>query len=429
MQEETLRNLGNNLKDVSSVFETLDELRKTTPAMAIAVPVRDFTFTQAMSVGSKGFSQKCFKDKPLVMSLYHYQSLEKDRTGLVCLVPYSEVFSNVYKPYYGQNLDGKTLVVWRSGGIGDLLFIQPNIRYLKQKYPTCKIIFCTSVAYLDMIKEWNIIDRVETFPLDLEVFKSADYHLTFEGVIERNNDAKRINAYRLFNKWVGLEGQIPDSDLKPILNLSNKDIEKTILEFLSKRNINKKDYIVVQLRASSPVRTPSSRVWKELLIRLLNDNHKIVFTDAYERQSDVSKLIDFIFTHNQKKRTFNFAPFSKNINYSIFLAKYAKLVIAPDSSMVHIAAGVNTPVFGIYGPFLGRLRMETYPNSDWIEPENSMICHYGGNSCFLHGHKPCPVAKQLATNLYVDYGPSPCFEMLNFSDAFKKIRHLLNRNK
>jgi len=428
LDEATIRNLGNNSLNISSIFETLEDLRKTTPAMAIAIPTRNFSFTQASTIGERPYIQSCIKDKPMVMSIFHYQSLEKDRTGMVCLTPSQETFIHVYRPYNGQSLDNKTLVVWRSGGIGDLLFIQPGLRHLKNKYPTCKIVFATSIMYMDMVKKWGFIDKVETFPMDLDIFKNTDYHLTFEGVIERCNEAKKLNAYKLFSKWMGIT-DITDDELIPVLDVQDKDIAKTVSEFLERRNINKKEYIVIQLRASSPIRTPSSRVWKEILGRLVFDNYKLVFTDIPDRQLEVSKVIDFIFTSNQKKRIYNFAPVSKNINYSILLAKYAKLVIAPDSSMIHIAAGVGTPVFGIYGPFAAELRMETYKNTDWIQPERSIICPYGGSQCFLHGHRPCPVAKSLGTNLYTDFGPSPCFELLDFNLAFKKIRELLKIKK
>jgi len=426
LTEATVRNLGNNLKDITGVFQTLEELRKTIPAMAIAVPARNFTFSQNTGRGEKLHLQNCIKDKPIVLSLFHYQVLERDRTGSTCLIPYPQPFPTIYKPYCGQDLTDKTLVVWRSGGIGDLLFSQPGLRHLKSKYPTCKIIFATSLMYIDMIKKWKFIDRVETFPMDLDVFKSADYHLTFEGVIERCEEAKKLNAYKLFTKWMGIT-DLPETELVPVLKMEDKDIENSVMDFLNKRQIHKNDYIVVQVRASSPIRTPSSKVWHEILLRLLNDNHKLVFTDMLDRQNDLNKLIDFMFTENQKKRVFNFSPISKNINYSILLAKHAKLVVAPDSSMIHIAAGVKTPVFGIYGPFPGRLRMETYQNADWIEPEKSIICSYGGQQCFIHGHLPCKFAKRLGTNLYTDFGPSPCFETINFNLAFRKIRDLLNK--
>jgi len=428
LTEDTIRNLGNNIKDISSVFETLDDLRKTVPAMAIALPVRDFAFAQNTAIGERPHIQKCINGRPLVMSLFHYQALERDRAGIICLIPHQYTFSSIYKPYCGQDLNGKTLVVWRSGGIGDLLFCQPGLRYLKTKYPTCKIIFATSIMYIEMLKKWNFIDRVETFPMDLEIFKNADYHLTFEGVIERCLEAKKTNAYKLFTRWMGIT-EIDDSNLIPQLKIEDRDIEKIVIDYLSKRQMAKREYIVVQVRASSPIRTPSSRVWKEILVRLVNDNQRLILTDLPDRQTEVSKLIDFLFTENQKRRVFNFSPISKNINYSIFLAKYAKLVIAPDSSMIHIAAGVNTPVFGIYGPFPGKLRMETYRNADWIEPEKSMICSHGGNQCFIHGHMPCSASRPLGTNLYIDRGPSPCFEIMDFNLVFRKIKDLLNKRK
>ena len=43
--------------------------------------------------------------------------------------------SAYYKKYNGEDLNDKTLLVWRHGGIGDLMFMMPPLRLLKIKYP------------------------------------------------------------------------------------------------------------------------------------------------------------------------------------------------------------------------------------------------------------------------------------------------------
>jgi ADP-heptose:LPS heptosyltransferase len=98
---------------------------------------------------------------------------------------------------------------------------------------------------------------------------------------------------------------------------------------------------------------------------------------------------------------------------------YSKLVIAPDSSFVHIAAGLSIPVIGLYAPFAAEVRMSTYPNCDWIQPkkDDDRICSYGGRRCFLHGNK-CPVNINLA---------SPCFYNIDFDEGLTKIQKLLEK--
>ena len=44
-----------------------------------------------------------------------------------------------YRPYQGQDLNNKSILAFRTGGIGDLMFLNPVLRYIKKRYPTCTI--------------------------------------------------------------------------------------------------------------------------------------------------------------------------------------------------------------------------------------------------------------------------------------------------
>ena len=54
------------------------------------------------------------------------------------------------------------------------------------------------------------------------------------------------------------------------------------------------------------------------------------------------------------------------------------MVVSTDSASLHIAASLDIPLFGIYGPFLGELRLTTYKNADWINAQKKCA------PCFLH---------------------------------------------
>jgi len=58
-------------------------------------------------------------------------------------------------------------LVFRTGGIGDLLFIQPNLIYLKEKYPTCTINFACGPQYQSMVETWDCVDNVVDLPFSL----------------------------------------------------------------------------------------------------------------------------------------------------------------------------------------------------------------------------------------------------------------------
>ena len=112
------------------------------------------------------------------------------------------------------------------------------------------------------------------------------------------------------------------------------------------------------------------------------------------------------------------SPYSKDLGKTISLINYSKMVVAPDSSLIHISAGLDVPVLGVYGAFSGDIRMSTYKYADWVvPPENYDVCEAGGRFCFKHGHAPCkaaPVGKCV-----------PCYDHIELDVAYQKMNRLM----
>lgn len=404
----SLRLFGINSADIKEV-DDLEELKESPPNIVIAEAKKTFSFTQNY------FKQQSLKKKnKYVMSLGVYQQLQYDgrsRKKVKLLVPGGVQFKNVYRPYRGQNVDGKTVLVFRTGGIGDLLFIQPNLAYLKEKYPTCTVKFACGPQYQPMVRNWDCVDEVLDLPFHFSHLYKSDYHMVFEGVIERCKAAKHTNAYHLFTEWLGLN--LPDELLVPHQN-PKEDLVEECKGILDEWNLKEDEFILMQLRASSPVRTPSHQFWVKLINELNSRGHKVLLTDSPHQTSNIE---DFINLLDNQDMTFNFCQHSKSIDYTIALASMCKSTIGTDSSLNHIAASLDKKCFGIYGPFPGNIRLTTYPKAAWVDAKR----HCG--PCFIHSQKPCPEA----VNNY-----SPCYEELldtdeKLNDVVNKIEELLNR--
>jgi len=416
--EEQFDQLGVDVIQLTTKFKTLEELKNTTPGMVIARATKDFSYSI-----NRGVIENMYKDKCYVMSFFLYQSLRVDMDGGECLCPAQERFGDKYNPYYGQDLTASKLLIWRSGGIGDLLFIQPHLRYLKNKYPDCHISFATSERFLPLVRSWDCVDESFSFPMSIEDFNSANYHLTFEGAIERTEEAENVNCYEVFGRWMGID--TPISDMVPVLNV-DPDIESRVQDILESNNIDLDKLICVQVRTSAPIRTPPSEFWQQLLGQLLDKGYYLAFTDSPENHYAMNVFLKMAFKGVvRRSKIVNFCEHSINITYSAALAKLSKLVIAPDSSLIHIAAAVGTPAFGIYGPFPGSIRMSTYQNSKWIEPNLTPICEYSGKYCCIHGHLPCPSASPPTHRTFLDTGSSPCFDYISPHEAEQLIIHML----
>ena len=180
LSSTVLRGLGIKREDIKEVAN-LEELREYPPNIVVAKAAKSLWFVQ------NHFKKQELKKKNIyVMGLGVFQQLQADpKFGSKFLKPATLKFKNIYCPYLGQDLTGKTLLVFRTGGIGDLLFIQPNLRYLKEKYPDCTIKFACGPQYQSMVETWECVDQVLDLPFALKELRSSDYHALFEGVIER----------------------------------------------------------------------------------------------------------------------------------------------------------------------------------------------------------------------------------------------------
>jgi len=401
------------------IVDTLDILRKNPPNIVIAKCLHDCSFKQNDSV-----IQKLEKKKNYVMNISMFANLEynkyhttPDGKPRLNLKPAKKSFQDLYKPYRGQELNNKRLLVLRTGGIGDLLFIQPNLRYLKQKYPSCKIIFATGLQYHSMVETWtDCIDVLTTLPFNESDFISCQYHLTFEGVIERTREAHTTNAYELFSKWMGLN--LDKNLLRPVQE-PNDIVYSEVRQILKnnfKLDINKNNKLcAIQLRASSPIRTPHpGQLWVPIINFLISQNYKIIITDNPAMHSQIENIINTFFKEHRDK-IFNFTKHSQSISYSIALAKIVDMVVGIDSSLLHIAESVGTKNFGIYGPFPGSIRLSTYKYNDWID------CTASCAPCFTHGHRPCIYGGN-------NGGCSPCYQHINMSEFITKFKNLEIRN-
>jgi len=397
-----LRRFGLTEESIKLV-DKIEDLRSDPPNIVIAECLKTANFIQ------NKFKQQTVKKKNrYVMGLGVYEQLKYEpKLKAKILRPARVKFKNIYRPYIGDDLEDETLMIWRTGGIGDLLFIQPNLNYLKELYPTCEIILACGPQYQAMIEDWPSVDQLLDLPFPFQYLIRSDYHAVFEGVIERCKEAKTTNAYELFTRWLGLD--LPKDKLLPVQPVKQDKVEEC-KKILEEWNLEGLDFIIIQLRASSPIRSPRLGLWGDIINRITKNDHVVIITDAPHYAKEIDFLIEkFV---KDKDLVFNFAHHSKSLDYTIALTSLAKMALSTDTAMMHLAAALDIKGFGLYGPFPGEIRLSTYPKSRWINAE--LHCA----PCFLHGHKPCP-------NSALD-GTPKCYEQINLDELTEKIEELYN---
>lgn len=388
-----------------NTLDTLEELKLTPPNIVIAQCIDSAGFIQ-----NRSRQQNLKKKDKYVMGLGIYMQLHYDtKQGRQILKPSTLQFKNMYKIYNGEDLSNKKLLVFRTGGIGDLLFIQPNLIYLKEKYPSCKIIFACGPQYHSMVKEWGCVDEVLDLPFNASYLLRTDYHVFFEGVIERCKQAETINAYNLFSKWMGLD--LPDELLVP-KQIANPVKVEECKQILKGFGLENKQFIIAQIRSSSPIRTPNPKMWETIFNDLTSKGYNIVITDSQHANRVIDRFI--VSNMKDKEKVFNFSQYSKEIGDSIALTSLANLALGVDSSLNHIAVSLGVKTMGIFGPFPSNVRFSTYPKNLCDSIECERICA----PCFLHGTQNC--------DQVLGKGFVPCYDTLDTNKIVEKIERLIN---
>lgn len=315
------------------------------------------------------------------------------------------------RKYKGQDLKRKSVIVFRNGGIGDLMFFFPAVAELKRKYKNSKVVVCCSNKYSDLFLGNDDFDKVIHLPLELEELLKYDYYIQLQGIIEDNKDAETRNAYDLHNERFYVQ---PDEDnMIPKLFPQKEEINK-VEKYIEKDKKN----IVIAYAASVPIRSVNPDLYINL-IQSLNKQYKdkfnfiIVCTPSQENEAKkilniCDNLTTKIFTGREHK-----------LRELIALVSLSNCVISPDSGLIHIGAAFKKPLIGIYGPFSSMLRMKYYRNAIGLDSKTNCIMGRGEmNCCFQHGEGSCKIARKRA-EIY-----SPCMTLYNIEELIFSLKNL-----
>jgi len=403
LPDEVIRKLGYDDFDIETIrnvhIDTLEEFRSRPPEMVIMQPKRTsmLTFTD-------GYKLKIKKDRKYMIDLlsfidgYHAKMFKP-----------TNKFKNNLRCWKGEDLNNKTVLMWQyGGGAGDSMFVQPILRYIKKIYPKCRLGFMHPARHHYFSKSWDFLDYLYPTPCSDIPFITSDYHIHFDGIIGKCKESETTNIYKLLAKWVNLD--IPDSELVPI----QKPDDSYVIYCKDVLNRWKLDenFMILQLRANTIMRTPRPEFRLKVLNELLNRDIPIVFVDSPDQKDVINELI---LKSDKPQLCFNFTPYSKHMGYAAAMTYLSSMVVSVDTGIIHIASALGIPVYGIYGPFPGKIRLETYNKCNWIDAKAECA------PCYLHKYSECP---------HVIDGYSPCYDNINIIDMVEDIYKIwfLNRH-
>lgn len=265
-----------------------------------------------------------------------------------------------------------SILIFRPDGkIGDMVVSTILFREIKKKFPYIKIGVVSRGAAIDIIKNNKNVDKIynyskrifkirklakkinkENYDLLLdfsEILKTKEmmfinlskvnfniginkkdwnlFDLSFNGI---NYNEHISNLYEKILKKLGVSSINLNYEI--ILNKDNEKLKETV----------KKDYIVFNPYAASKYRSFNFEKIIEISKVLLEErNEKLVLIGKEDKYNELKKIKKIL---GKKVVT----PEIKGILQTAEIIKNSKLVVTPDTSIVHVAVAYDRKIIGIY---------------------------------------------------------------------------------
>jgi ADP-heptose:LPS heptosyltransferase len=203
---------------------------------------------------------------------------------------------------------------------------------------------------------WHQIPWIEdilTLPVSYEVFKRFPHLAMFEVVSNADEHPDQLHTTDSMLEKIGFD----------LTTLSAED--RVVLPSFSPKEVNEaqglfpdKDIAIYQLTSASPTRsfTPAdSAYYLEQLTTAFPQWHWVAIHDGMTGEAYKTEVAKKLSTNVTLYR-------SPNLRVLWAMTRRAKVVVAPDSMMVHVAGMEGVPCVGIWGPISPVMRARYYKN-------------------------------------------------------------------
>jgi ADP-heptose:LPS heptosyltransferase len=283
-----------------------------------------------------------------------------------------------------RDWNGKNVLLLRAGGIGDLLFMTPALKKMRERWPVCRVTVACSPRYHDVFQGNESVSALANHPVEMETMERVDAVVNFEDLIEFGLDCRERHAVDLFAGELGLE--LGEDEKQIVFHLSEEERAWAVRTFPPNPEFSGR--VGIQLHSSSPCRTYPIPLMQEV-IRMLRDRGVEVFLFGQPGFMQMRRPMKGVRSLMEEQPPLTFRQ-------SCAVLTTCSAVVAPDSALVHAGGALGLPVVALYGAFPWRLRTKYAPSVRAIAGKADCApCFYHGRtkegeplSAFPEG-KPC----------------------------------------
>lgn len=254
--------------------------------------------------------------------------------GIISQCPVGCVEADPWQPLdASQDWNGKTILVMRGGGIGDLMMATPMLRELKARWPSCRVVFSCHPQYAPVLEGNPHVDELAPYPLPIPNYPH-DALVWLGDVIEENEEANKRHACDVI---AGRAGVTLSS-----LQLTPPKIDKEFAQRVFPQSTWQRR-LGIQISASAACRSIAPDVLAKVMLLLHDWQIVLLGSPGESTMEDLPRIV------NASKRKLSFLQ-------SCSVADSCHVLLTPDSAMFHVGGALGIPTVGVFGPFDGKLR-------------------------------------------------------------------------
>lgn len=242
----------------------------------------------------------------------------------------------------------KSILLIRSGAIGDLLLMTPAVKALRTKYPQAQICLCCFKKHWDIFAQGDM--HFVEYPIPAMDAAKLDLIIPLENIIELATD-KRIHATDAFAEALG----VTVTDYRPVYKLAAGEIELAKVKYPPGFDVwregNKKHEmhkpmprLGLQIHPSSAIRAYPMPQWNAVIQGLINRGWEIMLLGKHDSIKGAPPAIKDCSALSFRE--------------AAAVLSTCDVFLGPDSSFFNLCPALGVPAIGLFGPVDWRTRIK-----------------------------------------------------------------------
>lgn len=298
----------------------------------------------------------------------------------------------------------KKILIIRFSSIGDIVLTTPVIRCLKKKHPTTEIHFLTKKSFSAVLesnpyltKVWSIEKEVSEIVEELQS-EGYDHIIDLHKNIRSKQVKSKVKAPSFsfeklnYQKWLLTNFKINkmpsihivDRYMETVKSLGVLNDNLGLDFFIQPQNEVdlEKDYIAVVVGAAHATKALTVAKAVEIIEALSVPVILVGGPADHQKGEQILAMLDGRDVANSCG--------AYNLEQSASILKNAKVVITPDTGMMHIASALQTPVISIWGNTVPEFGMYPYMPQNKKDVHIVEVKDLGCRPCSKIGYASCP---------------------------------------